>query len=123
MYYYFPDPPYVLLLAGLLIALTSGLAFQSSLKQQVHEWSKNRSTHSLSNIQGTLLGIPFLGITIGIGLFLSAGLEVFGFPKTMSYQLSLPLTVLIAGLVWVQLGKLLNQLEKGGSRSLDLDSL
>ena len=120
--YYFPDPPYFLLVAGLLAAIASGLAFESTLKQQVQEWSKNRSTRTLAQMQGSQLLLPFLGMVVGICVFLGAGLEVFGFPWWLSYLISLPLTVFIAFLVWGQLGNLLLQLEKGGSRSLDLDS-
>ena len=120
--YYFPDPPYFLLIAGLLAAISSGLAFEATLKQKVQEWSKNRSTRTLAQMQGSQLLLPFLGMAGGICVFLSAGLEVFGFPWWLSYLISLPLTVFIGLLVWAQLGNLLLQLERGGSRSLDLDS-
>ncbi|HLO51736.1 MAG TPA: hypothetical protein VK211_25210 [Kamptonema sp.] len=120
--YNFPEPPIFLMFAGLLAAIASGTAFEAVLKQSVREWSKNRSTHTLANIQGTQLGIPFLGMIGGVGIFLSAGLEIFGFSQSLSYAVSIPLTILTAWLVWFQLGKVLNQLERGGSQSLDLDS-
>ncbi|CBN58379.1 conserved hypothetical protein [Kamptonema sp. PCC 6506] len=108
--------------AGLLAGIASGTAFEAVLKQAVQNWSKNRSTSTLANIRSTQLVIPFLGMIGGVGIFLSSGLEIFGFPKTLSYSVSIPLTILTAWLVWFQLGKVLNQLEKGGSQSLDLDS-
>ena len=120
--YSFPEPPYFLLLAGLFTSITSGLAFEATLKQKVQEWSKNRSTRSLAQMKGSHLLVPFLGIAAGICVFLAAGLEVFGFPSWLSYSISLPLTLFIGFLVWSQLGKLLAQLERGGSRSLDLDA-
>lgn len=120
--YYFPEPPYFLLLAGLLISLASGLAFQAVLKQAVQEWAKNRSTRTLANLQGTQLAIPFLGIAAGICVFLASGMEFFGFSAKLSYVLSLPLTIFTSWLVWYQLGKILIQLEQGGSQALDLDS-
>jgi membrane protein implicated in regulation of membrane protease activity len=73
-------------------------------------------------MKGIQLLVPFLGIAAGICVFLAAGLEVFGFPWWLSYSISLPLTLLIATLVWSQLGKLLAQLERGGSKALDLDA-
>jgi uncharacterized protein (DUF2062 family) len=73
-------------------------------------------------MKGSHLLVPFLGIAAGICVFLAAGLEVFGFPSWLSYSISLPLTLFIGFLVWSQLGKLLAQLERGGSRSLDLDA-
>jgi len=120
--YYFPEPPYFLLVFGLFAGFTSGLAFEATLKQKVKEWSKNRSTRTLAQMKGFQLLIPFLGIAAGISIFLSAGLEIFGFPRWLCYSISLPLTLLIAWLVWSQLGKLLAQLERGGSKALDLDA-
>lgn len=120
--YYFPDPPYFLLIAGLLAGVASGIAFESALKQFVNEWSKNRSRRSLANLKGSQLKLPFVGISGGVCFFLSAGLEIFGFPGAIAYFISVPLTLFIAWLIWWQLGKVLIQLEKGGSQSLDLDS-
>lgn len=121
--YSIPDPPYFLLVAGLLISLASGAAFEAVLKQSVQEWSRNRSTRTLANLQGMRLFLPFLGISLGICLFLSSGMEIFGFSTDLSYLIAIPLTVFIGWLVWAQLGKILIELERGGSRALDLDAL
>lgn len=120
--YSIPEPPYVLMIAGLFVSLASGIAFESVLKQAVQDWSKNRSTRTLATLQGIQLFIPFLGIALGICLFLSSGMEVFGFTTQLSYAIALPLTVLVGWLIWSQLGKILAQLERGGSQALDLDS-
>ncbi len=120
--YNFPEPPYVLLVVGLLASIASGLSFEAVLKQAVQSWSKNRSTRILANLQGPQLALPFLGIAIGACVFLSSGMEVFGFPGQVAYLISIPLTAGTAGLVWAQLGKILVQLEQGGSQALDLDS-
>jgi uncharacterized protein (DUF2062 family) len=120
--YSIPEPPYVLLIGGLFFSLASGVAFESVLKQSVQDWSKNRSTRTLATLQGIQLFLPFLGISSGICLFLSSGMEVFGFTTQLSYAIALPLTVLIGWLIWSQLGKILAQLESGGSQALDLDS-
>lgn len=120
--YYFPEPPYFLLVFGLFAGLTSGAAFEATLKEKVNEWSKNRSSRNLAEMKGPQLFVPFVGISAGICIFLSAGLEIFGFPSWLSYGISLPLTLFIGWLVWSQLGQVLSQLEKGGSKALDLDS-
>ncbi len=120
--YNFPNPPYFLLIVGLFAGMTCGVAFEATLKQKVREWSTNRSTRTLAQMKGFQLLIPFSGIAIGICVFLAAGLEIFGFPSWLSYSVSLPLTLLTGFLVWSQLGKLLTQLERGGSRALDLDA-
>ncbi|HEY9874684.1 MAG TPA: hypothetical protein V6D12_14695 [Candidatus Obscuribacterales bacterium] len=119
--YYFPEPPYFLLVAGLFASMASGLAFQATLKQKVYEWSKNRSTRTLAEMRGSQLLLPFLGISGGVCVFLGAGLEVFGFPSWLSYIISVPLTIFISILVWSQLRQVLIQLERGGSKALDLD--
>ncbi len=118
----FSAPPYVLLVIGLLASLASGKAFEVTLKQSVQEWSKTHSTRILSNLQGTQLLVPFLGISGGICIFLASGLIIFGFPTWLSFILSTVLTIATSLLIWFQLGKLLLMLEQGGSQALDLDS-
>lgn len=120
--YTYPEPPYFLLFFGLFAGITSGLAFEASLRQKAAEWSKNRSTRTLAQMKGMQLLLPFLGITVGTCVFLAAGLEVFGFPWWLSYFVSFPLTIFISVLVWSQLGKVLLQLEQGGSKAIDLDA-
>ncbi|NJL36678.1 MAG: hypothetical protein HC840_24190 [Leptolyngbyaceae cyanobacterium RM2_2_4] len=118
---YYSSPPYFLLFAGLLAGITSGIAFKTTLEQAVQEWSRNRSTRTLANLQGIQLLVPFVGIAIGACVFLSSGLEIFGFPTWLAYAIALPLTAFISFLVWYQLSSILVQLEKGGSKVLDLD--
>lgn len=121
MYYY--DPPYFLVLAGLFIALTSGSAFYTTLVRSIREWSKQRSSRLLASLQGTQLLLPFFGVSVGSCVFLASGLQIFSLPASFAYLVSLPMTLLVNGLVWAQLQKLLVQLEQGGSKALDLDSL
>jgi len=123
MYYYLPQPPYFLIVIGLFVALTSGAAFEATLKQKVQEWSKNRSTRHLAQMQGIQLSLPFMGMAVGICLFLDGGLEAFFLPPWLSYGLSISLTLFIGLLVWYQLSKLLVQLEQGGSKAIDLDAV
>lgn len=122
MQYLFPQPPYLLLVVALLASIASGSAFQAVLTQSVKEWSENKSTRSLATMRGLSLFTPFLGMAGGAFFFLSAGVEIFGFPTKIAYALALPLTIGTAWLVWWQLGKILTQIEEGGSAALDLDS-
>ncbi len=119
--YYPADPPYFLLLAGLLVSLASGIAFNAVLKESVRDWQKNRSTRTLANLQGPQLFVPFVGIAAGSAVFLASGVEIFGFPSKFAYAISVPMTLFIGWLVWSQLGKILIQLQEGGSQALDLD--
>lgn len=121
--YYYPPPPYFLLVVGLFASLTSGLAFSNTLKNLVNGWNANRLAYRLTEIRGLSLLVPFLGILGGVCLFLAAGVQIFGFSAKGGYGISIPLTILTGRLVWWQLGKVLAQLEEGGSAALDLDSL
>lgn len=120
-YYYFPEPPYFLLIFGLFVGITCGLSFEATLKQKVNEWSKNSSNKTLDQLEGLSLKLPFWGICLGICIFLASGFEIFSFNRWLSYGMSLPLTIFMGGLVWKQLGEVLKQLQEGGSKALDLD--
>jgi len=122
MYYYLPEPPLVLIFVGLFIGVTSGLAFQATLKQQVKTYFKTPNDQLPAQLETLEIRLPFLITLIGICVFLAGGLEVFIMNRWLAYGLSFPLTILTGGLVWQQLGKLLIQLKEGGSKSIDLDS-
>jgi hypothetical protein len=109
MYYFPQDPPYFILFAGLFAGIACGAAFDGTLRQN-------------ANSDGIPLRLPFLGICLGIIFFLSAGLEIFGFPTWLAYSIAFPLTVFIAILLWFQLRVVFRQLDRGGSPALDLDS-
>ena len=123
MYYYPVNPPYVLLVIGFFTALTCGIAFAGSLKIIVQKWQSDGAETSGSRLSIRKLTVPFLGITIGIALFLCSGLEVFGFPFLLAYAVGIPITILTCVLVWYQLGSMLAFIERQGMQSLDLDSL
>jgi hypothetical protein len=115
--YYLPEPPYFLVFVGLWIGVTCGLAFEATLKQKVKVWLKTPNS-SLKDLE---LQLPFLGICLGICIFLSSGLEIFLGSAWISYAIALPITIFIAALVWRQLDSLLQQLKVGGSKAIDLD--
>lgn len=121
--YYVPEPPLGLLCFGLFIGISCGLAFESSLKQQVNKWSKQGQKGIKANMSEiSILQLPFLGICFGICVFLAAGLEIFTYNRVLSYTVSGVLTVLIGLLIWTQLKKLIVLLLEGGSQALDLDT-
>ncbi len=122
MYYFPQEPPYFILFAGLFAGIACGAAFDGALRQNVKAWSIDRSNISLATSDDTAIKLPFLGICLGIIFFLSAGLEIFGFPTWLAYAISLPLTLFIAILLWIQLRVVFKQLDRGGSPALDLDS-
>ncbi|NET10672.1 MAG: hypothetical protein F6K09_06430 [Merismopedia sp. SIO2A8] len=118
----YPSAPYVLLIAGLLASVTSGFAFSETLKLSVRTWSENKDTMSLPGIRNLTLLVPFIGVCGGVCVFLASGVQIFAFSARSAYTMSVPLTVVGGFLLWYQLGQLLGQIEKGGSRALELDA-
>jgi uncharacterized protein (DUF2062 family) len=121
--YYFPsDPPYLLFMLSLVAGLACGRAFEVTLRNLVKAWSTNKSSRTILELKSSSIKVPYLGMTLSIAVFMSTGLEVFGFPAIFGYIVAIPITLGIALLVWRQLGKMLIELERGGSAALDLDS-
>ena len=122
--YYYLEPPYFLLVFSLFIGITCGLAFQTALKQKVMQWTKTKkaSTQIQTNLNTSDIYVPFLGICVGICMFIASGLGIFSIDPWIAYGISLPTTIFIASLIWYQLTDMLIMLEKGGSQALDLDS-
>jgi hypothetical protein len=119
--YYLPEPPYFLMFVGLFTGITCGVAFEATLKQIVNNWYKSPSKPA-NLLDSSTLQLPFLGICVGICVFLASGVEIFLMNRWVSYAIALPMTIFIGALVWTQLGKLLEQLQKGGSKAIDLDA-
>lgn len=119
--FYISEPPYFLLVAGLLVALTSGAAFSATLKQIVHKWSSARAAAAIAKLPTGQLVVPFLGISAGVCMFLSSGLEIFGFTAMLSYVVAGSLTLLIGLLVWLQLNSMLALVEKEGFQAINID--
>ncbi|MCS6782832.1 MAG: hypothetical protein RMI89_06865 [Gloeomargarita sp. SKYBB_i_bin120] len=116
------EPPYLLLLMGLLAALASGSALNALLRQAVQSWQTQHSTRTLADLRQQLR-LPVIGINGGITGFLTAGLYIFGFPWQWSLGAAVGLAVLTTWLVWVQLNRLLGELERGNRAVLSLDNL
>lgn len=77
---------------------------------------------SLNEVRDMTLLIPFVGICIGICLFLGSGIQIFAFSAQFSYAVSVPVTFFVGIAMWYQLGQVLDQIQKGGSRALDIDA-
>ncbi|MCS7225585.1 MAG: hypothetical protein NZ821_01155 [Gloeomargarita sp. SKYB31] len=120
--YFYGEPPYLLLVMGLLAALTSGSALNALLKQSIQSWQAKHSTRTLADLRQQLR-LPVVGINGGMTSFLTAGLNIFGFPWQWSLGAAVGLSVLTTLLVWVQLNRLLGELERGNNAALSLDNL
>ncbi|MDX2255119.1 MAG: hypothetical protein NW214_06360 [Pseudanabaenaceae cyanobacterium bins.39] len=123
MNYYFPsDPPYFLFAVSLIAGLACGRSFEVTLRNLVNLWSAKKSSRTILELKSLSIKVPYLGMTISIGIFMGTGLEIFGLPTLFSYIVAIPVTLGIALLIWRQLGQMLIELERGGSAALDLDS-
>lgn len=120
--YYYPQPPFLICLIGLFVGVTFGLTFQTILKQKVNKWSKDGRKENLAEIDKTELKLAYSGIGLGIWIFLTGGLLLFNTGLIVAAGVALPLTFLSTSLIWTQLIDVLQQIQKGGSKALDLDS-
>ncbi|NEQ32793.1 MAG: hypothetical protein F6K04_17605 [Leptolyngbya sp. SIO4C5] len=118
----YSTPPYLLLVVGLLASFAAGAAFNTTLQQSIQAWVKSPADRPLSQLKGPQILIPFVGICFGVWVFLAAGLSIFGFALKTSFAIAAGLTLFSGLLIWSQFGKILIQLEQGGSRALDLDA-
>ncbi|MDB9374975.1 hypothetical protein [Nodularia sphaerocarpa] len=105
----FPQPPYFLLLIGLLISLLCGLPFAITLQKRVQDWIENHSPATLPRWAKLQLLIPFIGTAIGVSIAFASMLEILGFPTLPSYLLSLLVTSLVTSWVWAEIGNLLGR--------------
>lgn len=123
--YYFLQPPYYFVVFGLFIGITSGLAFGKILQEKTQNYfDRNKEgiiLKTIIDLSNRELSMTFWGIGIGIFFFLDGGLETFYLPAWLSYLVSLFLTLFVLSLVKSQLQEVLRQLQKGGSKELDLD--
>ncbi|HEY9654815.1 MAG TPA: hypothetical protein V6C50_04930 [Crinalium sp.] len=104
-----PEPPYILLIAGLLITLTCVLPLTAVLRQRMKYWSENLSPDTLPGQGGLQLILPFLGAVGGVFIVLISALEVLGLPVLPAIFLSLTFTLLGGYFAWSQLGKMLSR--------------
>ncbi|MEM7759667.1 MAG: hypothetical protein AAF298_16290 [Cyanobacteria bacterium P01_A01_bin.40] len=122
--YYLPQPPFLVAILGVFIAVTFGTAFQNLLEQKLRESYQNLKQEGSFRIERTkdlAIALTFWGVCFGVWIFLGGGLLVLGFGIIPSYGVSLLLTIFTAALVWDQINDVLLQLKEGGSKALELD--
>lgn len=119
--YYFPQPPFLVAIFGIFIALTCGLAFQNLLDQKLRESYSNPQLENSFKLEGSILASTYWGICLGVWVFLGGGLLIFGFGIIPSYGVALLLTIFTASFIWGQIGEVLLQLQEGGSEALELE--
>ena len=121
--YYLPQPPFLIAILGVFVAITFGTAFQNLLEQKLRDSyidAEKEGSFKIERTKDIAIASSFWGICLGIWIFLGGGLLVLGFGIISSYGVSL-LLIFTGALVWDQINDVLLQLKEGGSQALELD--
>ncbi len=116
----FQQPPYLAAGVGLAIAVLCGLTFARLVQNRLDAWKQDRLPLLPLASRETVL--PWIGLVIGVTLFLGCCLQVFGFASGTALLVAFVLSVLTAGSQWVQLQRLMAQVEAGTFRAVDFDN-
>lgn len=114
------QPPYVLAGLGLMIGVLCGLTFSRLIQNKLDGWKQDRLP--LLPLGTAEMSISFAGTVIGITLFIGGSLQVFGFSSGAALLVALLLALLTGGALWVQLERLMQQVEEGNFRAVDFDN-
>jgi len=114
------SPPYGLAVAGLVIGVLCGLTFSRLVSQRLDAWKQDRL--ALLPLARTETVLPWIGLLLGVTLFLGASLQVFGFASGAALLVALLLSLATGGALWLQLVRLMAQVESGNFRAVDFDN-
>jgi hypothetical protein len=114
------QPPYLVAGLGLAIAVLCGLTFAKLVQQRLDGWKQDRL--ALLPLGTAVVTIPYMGVVLGITLFIGGGLQVFGFSAGAALLVSFVLSVGTAGALWVQLERLMGQVQDGTFSAVDFDN-
>ena len=114
------QPPYVLAGIGLAMGILCGLTFAKLVQNKLDGWKQDRlALLPLGNFETNL---PYAGIVVGITLFIGGSLQIFGFASGAALLVAFVLSMATAGALWVQLERLMTQVENGTFSAVDFDN-
>jgi len=114
------DPPYVLAGLGLAMGVLCGLTFARLVQNRLEGWKQDRlALLPLGSRETTL---AYGGVTVGVTLFIGGSLSVFGFSVGTALLVSFLLSLATAGALWVQLERLMAQVQSGNFKAVDFDN-
>ena len=114
------QPPYVLAGIGLAMGILCGLTFARLIQNKLDGWKQDRlALLPLGNFETNL---PYTGIVVGITLFIGGSLQIFGFSSGAALLVAFVLSMATAGALWVQLERLMTQVENGTFSAVDFDN-
>ncbi len=114
------EPPYVLAGLGLAMAVLCGLTFARLVQNRLDGWKQDRlALLPLGSFETTL---AYGGVLVGVTLFIGGSLSVFGFTLGAALLVSFVLAIATAGALWVQLVRLMEQVQSGNFKAVDFDN-
>ncbi len=114
------QPPYVVAGVGLAMGVLCGLTFARLVQDKLNGWKQDRL--ALLPLGCFETNLSYTGIVLGITLFIGGSLQVFGFAAGAAYLVALLLSLATAGALWVQLERLMLQVENGTFSAVDFDN-
>jgi len=114
------QPPYVLAGVGLAMGVLCGLTFARLVQDKLNGWKQDRL--ALLPLGCFETNLSYTGIVLGITLFIGGSLQVFGFAAGAALLVALLLSLATAGALWVQLERLMLQVENGTFSAVDFDN-
>lgn len=114
------QPPYLLAGIGLAIGMVCGLTFSKLVQQRLDRWKQDRL--AMLPLAGLETVLPWSGLLIGVTLFLGGCLQVFGFASGAALLVAFLLSLATGGALWVQLVRLMQQVEAGKFKAVDFDN-
>ena len=114
------QPPYVLAGIGLAMGILCGLTFAKLVQNKLDGWKQDRL--ALLPLGKFETNLPYTGIIVGITLFIGGSLQIFGFASGAALLVAFVLSMATAGALWVQLERLMTQVENGTFSAVDFDN-
>ena len=113
-------PPYLVAGLGLAIGVLCGLTFARMVQNKLEGWKQDRL--NLLPLGSWGLNLSYAGVILGITLFIGGSLQVFGFSGGIALLVSFVLSLGTAGALWVQLERLMGQVQDGSFSAVDFDN-
>ena len=114
------QPPYVLAGIGLAMGILCGLTFAKLVQNRLDGWKQDRL--ALLPLGTRETNLAYAGVILGITLFIGGSLSVFGFSLGAALLVSFALSMATAGALWVQLERLMEQVQSGNFKAVDFDN-
>jgi hypothetical protein len=114
------QPPYLVAGAGLAMGVLCGLTFAKLVQNRLEGWKQDRL--ALLPLASRETVLPWMGLVIGVTLFIGGSLQVFGFASGAALLVAFVLSLATAGGLWVQLERLMGQVQDGTFKAVDFDN-